>query len=128
MRSTSVPCGTRSTCIRPSIIRFCVSGLSPMWLATMREIRPFQTLGDRRHAALDIFRLDVAHDHRVAGDGERLRDAVTHGSGAENADLADFLADVDRHASQSVLNGPTSTLPRSSAGSVLMRSTTKRKT
>jgi acyl CoA:acetate/3-ketoacid CoA transferase alpha subunit len=30
----SVPCGTRSTIRLPAIIFRCVSGLSPMWLAT----------------------------------------------------------------------------------------------
>ena len=77
-------------------------------------------------AAIDILSLEVAHDHRVAGGGERLRDAVAHGSGAENADLADLLADVERHVRQSVLNGPTSTLPRSSAGSLLTASCSER--
>src|SRR5262249_47361664 len=43
MRSMSVPCGTRSTSIFFAIICRCVSGLRPMWLATVRLTNPAST-------------------------------------------------------------------------------------
>jgi hypothetical protein len=76
--------------------------------------------------AIEELRLDVAHDRRVAGGGKRLRDAVPHGSGAEDAGPADLLMGVARRGRQSVLNGPASTLPRSSIGSLLTASCRER--